>query len=97
MTALKVEPNWTIISLAQTKSLNGEDIDENNKKIFGDMFNDYLHLRLIIRHEAFVKEANKGTRNERVAEETAVLKQTRAVAVSLITACLRSLAYFYNF
>lgn len=95
--ALNVEHNWTRLPLPQTKSMNGEDIDEDNKKMFDDLVNSHLHLELIIRYEVIYRDANKGTRKEREAEETAVLKQTLARTVSLIPVCLRYLTWFCNF
>lgn len=40
----KSGPNWTSLPLAEKKSVDGEDIDENNKTVFDDMVNAYPHM-----------------------------------------------------
>lgn len=66
---LKLKPNWRSIPLPQKHSMNGEDIDKNNKKI-STTWSMPRTLQLINRHDLTVRETNKGTINEREAEKT---------------------------
>lgn len=47
--ALKYDSYWTSLPFAQKNSMNDEDIDENNNKLFDDGANAHPLLQVIIR------------------------------------------------